>query len=249
MQWIIRLYSLVLLAYTGWRTFDFMGSQLPKDDLSFWLSIIFLFATEVGLLLWQELSLSHATTEEQEDIAKWMTWIDFAGSLGAGIADMILRQTLIQYEVPVWLGQFLIYGLPLVVGMNVAAVLLYQWNDADAQIEREKRQTKFLIYKAALQDLRAARKEIASDKKSMIYNELREDIVGQIDRRHSRKNTISPAAVKATGDNAEARQDTEPNPIITDTKTETNEDFLDRIESVIRGRGANGTNPTKRRQG
>src|SRR5512146_1845823 len=101
MKWIIRIYSVVLLGYTGWRTFDFISSQLPKNDISFWLSIAFLFCTEAGLLIWHELHLKHTTTEEQENIARWMTWIDFIGSLTAGIADMILRQTLVQgYQVP-----------------------------------------------------------------------------------------------------------------------------------------------------
>ena len=57
--------------------------QLPKNDISFWLSIAFLFATEAGLLLWHELSLRHVTTHKQENIATWLTWIDFVGSLSA----------------------------------------------------------------------------------------------------------------------------------------------------------------------
>ena len=228
MKWLIRVYSLILLGYTGWRTFDFMGSQLPKNDISFWLSIIFLFATEAGLLLWHEITLKHTTTEEQENISRWMTWIDFVGSTAAGIADMIIRQTLTDYQVPPALAQFLIYGLPVIMAVNVAAVLLYQLNDAETQIEREKKQARFEIYKAALADVRRDRKAIAAEKKSVIYQELRREITGYVDNRHGIKketaslngkmaiyNASTQAADQATRVNTEAPLDEAPNLIIT----------------------------------
>lgn len=182
MKWIVRGYSFILLAYTGWRTFDFMGSQLPKDDLSFWLSIIFLFATEVGLLIWHELALSYVTTETQESIAKWMTGVDFLGSTASGIADMIIRQTLTNYEIPPWLAQFLIYGLPIIVALNVGAVLLYIWFDGDAWIVREQRQTVFAIKKQAIKDIKRERKTITESKKGLVYQTIRSAIVSEIDR-------------------------------------------------------------------
>ena len=127
MKWVIRVYSLILLGYTGWRTYDFMSSQLPKNDLTFWLSIAFLFATEAGLVLWHEANLNHTTTQEQEYISTAMTGIDFVGSLTAGIADMILRQTILEgYQIPPVLAQFLIFGLPLIMAANVGAVILFE---------------------------------------------------------------------------------------------------------------------------
>lgn len=185
MKWVIRGYSFILLGYTGWRTFDFMSSQLPKDDLSFWLSIVFLFATEIGLLIWHEQALSHVTTETQEGIAKWMTGLDFIGSTAAGVADMILRQTLVEnYVIPAWLVQFLIYGLPLIVAANVGAVLLYLWFDGRSWLEREKRQTMFEITRTAINELKKDRKEIAHAKKGVVYSTLRADVVAQIDKEY-----------------------------------------------------------------
>jgi len=185
MKWMVRLYSLILLAYTGWRTYDFMASQLPKTDLSFWLSLIFLFATEVGLLLWHETSLNHATTETQEQLANWMTWIDFFASTAAGIADMIIRQTMVvDYKIPPILVDFLIYGLPITMALNVAAVLVYISNDGEAQIKREKRQVQYEIYRQALADLRNAKVEIARDKKAQVYSDLRAEITGNIDKKY-----------------------------------------------------------------
>ena len=69
MKTVIRVYSGILLLYCGWRTVDFLLSQLPKNDISLWLSIAFLFATEAGLLLWHEISLNHTSTREQHYIS------------------------------------------------------------------------------------------------------------------------------------------------------------------------------------
>jgi hypothetical protein len=172
-----------------------MSSQLPKNDLSFWLSIIFLFATEVGLLIWHELALGHVTTETQEGIAKWMTGLDFIGSTAAGIADMILRQTLVEsYAIPAWLVQFLVYGLPLIVAANVGAVLLYLWFDSHSWLEREKRQTVFEITRAAITELKKDRKAIASAKRGLVYDTLKADVIGQIDKEYGAMKQEPPPA-------------------------------------------------------
>jgi hypothetical protein len=192
MKWALRIYSFILLAYTGWRTYDFISSTLPKNDISFWLSIAFLFSSEAGLLLWHEMNLAHVSTETQEQIAKWMTWVDFVASLAAGVADMILRQTFIEgFSMPPILGQFLIYGLPAIMALNVAAVLQYQANDADTQMEREKRKVNFKIRKEALKDLKDASEEIAKDKKTLIYRHLRDQVTGQVDRAYMSGSKLS----------------------------------------------------------
>jgi len=101
MKWIIRGYSIALLMYTGWRTYDFMASQMPTGATGGFIAILFLFATELGLLLWHEVSMNHTTTEIQSHISVGLTWIDFIAATGAGIADMILRSTFADgYNVP-----------------------------------------------------------------------------------------------------------------------------------------------------
>ena len=49
MRWIVRAYTLVLLAYTGWRTYDFMMQQLPDDSFNFWLAILLILVFAVKL--------------------------------------------------------------------------------------------------------------------------------------------------------------------------------------------------------
>ncbi len=184
MKWIIRLYAVVLLAYTGWRTYDFMINQLPAGDLSTWLAIFFLFSTEAGLALWHEISLHHITTSEQRHISVALTWLDFAGSLAAGVADMILRQSFYQgYVIPPALALFLLYGLPALVALNIAGVLYYFSNDGEIQIDQRKKELKFEITRQALQELDENKDAIAAAMKEDIFKKLRDDVTGKVARR------------------------------------------------------------------
>lgn len=244
MKHIIRAYSFVLLIYTGWRTFDFVSSQLPKTDLSLWLSLAFLFAAEVGLLLWHEISISHVTTREQSYIATTMTWVDFVGSLAAGIADMILRQTLLDsYAVPAFLAQFLIYGLPLIMAANVAAVLLYLSHDAEVQLDRAKKQLRFEIYRQSIRELADNQGQIAEGMKKDIYRQLRDDVTGKVAKQFmqpsippsippqilsipiasngsakAQYNAISPIADQAISETEQATQAEQPETIVNPTR-------------------------------
>ena len=187
MRYIIRIYALVLLAYTGWRTFDFMVNQLPAGDYSSWLAICFLFATEIGLLVWHEASMNHSTTHEQQGIATGLTWIDLAGSLAAGVADMILRQTLkADYVVPPVLITFLIFGLPVIMSLNVAGALLYLSNDGEIQIDRAKKQLRFEITRQAIRELRDNQGSIAEGMKKDIYRTMRDDVTGRLAKEYLR---------------------------------------------------------------
>jgi uncharacterized membrane protein len=180
-KWIIRLYALVLLGYTGWRTYDFMINQLPAGDTSTLLALLFLFATEAGLALWHEISLRHSTTSEQQMTATALTWVDFAGSLTAGVADMILRQNFASgYTIPPLLVLLLLYGLPLIVALNVAGVLIYLSHDAEAQLDRAKSQLRFEITRQALRELHDNRGAIAEGMKKDIYRQLRDDVTGKV---------------------------------------------------------------------
>jgi hypothetical protein len=182
MKWIIRIYSLVLLAYTGWRTYDFISSTLPKNDISFWLSIAFLFATEAGLVLWHEAHLKHTTTDTQDKLTFALTWIDFVGSLAAGIADMILRQTFIEgYQIPPMLAQFLLYGLPCIMAINVAGVILFEQNDAETQEDKAEKAARFKIHQEAMKQIRADRQTMATEKSHVIYDRIRGRVTGHVD--------------------------------------------------------------------
>jgi hypothetical protein len=187
MKWLIRAYAAILLAYTGWRTYDFMIQQLPAGDLSTWLAIFFLFATEIGLVLWHELSLHYITTQDQHYISVSLTWVDFVGSLSAGVADMILRQSFYGgYQIPAALALFLLYGLPAIVAVNVAGVLFYLSNDAEVQLDRAKKELHFEITRQALRELRDNQGAIAETMKLDIFRKIRDEVTGKVASKYAK---------------------------------------------------------------
>ena len=181
MKWALRAYGVGLLIYTGYRTWSFMIEQLPAGTSGQMIALIFLLSAEIGLLLWHELSLRHTTTEVQHGVAVVMTWICFFASTGAGIGDMILKQTLnAGYEVPPLLVSVLIYGLPLIMALNVAASLIYFQNDAQNQIERAGREMEFAAQKEAMKEAKSRKKALAQDLKGVIVDDLEKKVVASI---------------------------------------------------------------------
>lgn len=207
MKWIIRIYALALLGYTGWRTYDFLYSQLPSGEFSVYLAIFFLFATEAGLALWHEIGLNHSTTHEQQRVSTALVGLDFLGSLGAGIADMILRQTLLQgYNIPPTLAYILLYGLPILVAVNVLGVIYFERHDAETQLDRAKKQLKFEITRQALREMHENQNIVAESMKKDIFKSLRDEVTGKVIRQYFREGRIPsqpiiqdepPALVKA----------------------------------------------------
>ena len=125
--------------------------------------------------------MSHCTTGEQLGIATALTWVDFVGSLAAGIADMILRQTFMEgYQVPPVLAQFLIYGLPAIVALNVAGGLLFLANDSELQIENAKKKLTFEITRQAIKELAANKGQIADGMKGDIFKRMAGDVVSKL---------------------------------------------------------------------
>lgn len=173
MRWVIRAYVLVMMIYTGWRTWDFMFGQLPPDNwLSYLLAFLYLFASEIGLLLWHEASINHVTTETQYYLAVSFTWIDFVGGTGAGIADMIKYQTMTEFVMPTWAAMILSIGMPLIVAGNIAAALLFLANDAAALDKRARTFNDFAARRAAHDDIANNRGRFAKENKKHYMREI-----------------------------------------------------------------------------
>lgn len=211
---ILYIYSVVLLGYTGWRTYDFMYMQLPTDGaVRYVLPLLFLFATEIGLLLWHYV-LNHAiTTRYQHRIVMALVIVDFFGSLTAGVADMILRQTfIVGYIVPPLLVEVLIYGMPSIVAMNVAGFLAYEYFDSERSQKRAEREVIFEIHEQAMEEIANSRGSVAKELKSDIKDHILESVIGKIRAEKTAKKSMAiamhePAAKTVHGIEVTTNQD------------------------------------------
>ncbi len=184
-------YEFVLLAYTGWRTWDFLSTNLPVA-IATEIALLGIFALDAGLIAWHTLYRKFANSESQETTAKWLVVVDFAGSLGAGVADMIIRQTMITYSIPPLLAKALIFGIPLIVAINVAAVLYYQANDPDEREERARRRVEAKIRSLAIQDVEDSAEAIAVELKKDISEVLKKKARENITGRYLGRKSVEP---------------------------------------------------------
>ena len=176
---VVWAYLGVMALYTGYRTWHFLGEQMSgigNDEIRVFLPLLFLFAAEVGIGIWHTLNMNHTTTNEQDIISGTMVWVDFVASLGAGVGDMIIAQSMIIYTVPRWLAVALIYGMPAVMALNIAAGLLFLSNDGQAKIEKGKKSLRFEIHRQALKELQDNQGQIAGSMKKDIYAQLRREV-------------------------------------------------------------------------
>ena len=92
----LTAFAVVMLVYQGWRVLDYMGGSLQgvSDTVRFIVSLAFLAFSELGLIIWLHVGKPAATTEIQETTATGLIWIDFAGSMVIGLADLAKHNTL-----------------------------------------------------------------------------------------------------------------------------------------------------------
>jgi hypothetical protein len=178
MKWAIRIYGFCLAVYMGFRTFDFMSAQIPADmgiDIKFWLPLLFILSTEIGLLLWNE-ATSRCTSSAQFNLANVMLWLDFAGSVLAGIADMIIRQTMLaDYTIPRPMAMTLMVGMPVLTALNIGGAILFGQLDFEQRIALQHAQISWMAYQEAFKDARKRRKTLAATKKTAIMDQLQEE--------------------------------------------------------------------------
>ena len=180
MKWVLRVYSVSLLVYTGYRTWRFLQTTLPASESGMFVSLVFLLAAEIGLIVWHELSL-RSTTGQQNSIANVMTWVDFAASTAAGIADMLISQSLLSgYEIPEMLGLVIVYGLPLVMAANVGAAILFFNGDSDEQLQKSRRMLKHSIHREAINEVNKQKTAVSKGLAPELTEQIQAEVIAEV---------------------------------------------------------------------
>jgi hypothetical protein len=192
---VMTLFALLMLAYQGWRVFDYMGGSLQgvSDTVRFIVSVAFLAFSELGILIWLHIGQPQATTERQEATASLLIWVDFFGSMLVGLADLAKHNTL--YQVNLAAIDPLLFMAPwLMVVLNIGGYLVYTQNDSDTMLEREERRMKHEEHKleiaarhAAIRDLHANKDALAEKLAPHYVKDLTDRVTGRTYARFERK--------------------------------------------------------------
>ena len=137
---MITAFAIALLIYAGFRSFDYMSGSLLGigQTTAYLVAIVFLFASEIGLLIWLHVARPHATTDIQETVSTAMIFINFIGSMILGLADLLKHNTLYTVDVS-FLDPVLLFAPWVLIVANVGGYLIYHMADSDEQLSRAER--------------------------------------------------------------------------------------------------------------
>lgn len=225
-KWVLTTIILVMLGYQAWRVFDYMNSNLVgvSDDAKFWVSLAFLTFTEIGMLTWLHVAQPGATTTRQEQVATVMIWVDYAGSMLLGLADLAVHNTIYQVDLS-RIDPILFFAPWVIVVLNVGGWIVFQSNDSDEKLAREQRRLLHaeheLEVKArsdAIRELHANMEGISRKLAPFYFKDISDRVTGRTAARFGREAEKLPA-IEAPNANAEQLS------------------VLSRLKSVVSGNG------------
>lgn len=119
----------------------------------------------------------------------------------------------------------LMYGLPLIFGLNVAAAILYEQWDAETLEEKAEKALRFEAHRQAIKDLKKERSGFAELEKKNIYKRIKGQATRSLEQRYGERvihfNAETPTAGQAIGVQQDARSE-QPNNIITNNGASAN---------------------------
>ncbi len=196
---VLYVYGAILLGYTVYRSYDFLSYNLPQA-IAGEVALLGVFALDVGLIIWDTVYSYAAKSKRQEGVALAFIIVDFIGSFGAGVADMVIRQQMIDYAVPPVLAKLLIYGIPAIVAGNVGALIYYLVNDPGLREARVKRRIEAMVTEMALDEAEADAEALAQEIKKPIADEIKRRAKENVTGRYFAKRNVKeekPAAPEA----------------------------------------------------
>lgn len=188
-------YAIVLLLYAGWRSFDYMAGSLKDvgQTTAFLIAVIFLFASEIGLLFWLHFAQPNSSTDIQETTSNVMIGINFAGSMVLGLADLLKHNTLYTINLE-WLDPVLLLAPWILVAANVLGHIIYHLTDSDEQLKRAERRLaheeaslEIDARRHAVNELNKNRQALAEKLAPHFYGDLVDRVEGRTLKRFQRQ--------------------------------------------------------------
>jgi len=192
---ILTGFALLMLVYSAWRSYDYIGGNLEglDDTTRFIVSVAFLAFSEIGLILWLHVGRPNATTDTQETVASAVIWVNFAGILVMNLGDLLRRNTLYSVDMA-YLDPILLLAPWLLVAVNLGAYLVYTMSDSDEQLAREERRLRheetsveMEARRSAVRELRANREAIGAELAPHYYADIKNRVTGRTVNRFNRK--------------------------------------------------------------
>lgn len=131
----------LLLGYTAYRSYDILASTLPSDALVF--AVMGLAGLDGGLVAWSLFYMHGARGGAQKGIALTMIGVSLLGILVTVVGDSLMRSKIA--NLPEYVTLAVLWGVPIVIWLNVAAVVATHILDPDRKLEDARRSVEHTI--------------------------------------------------------------------------------------------------------
>lgn len=138
---VITGFAVMLLLYSAWRSWDYMVNNLEGVGVttSWLVAFAFLFASEIGLLIWLHFARSKATTGIQETVSTVMIAVNFVGAMTLNLADLLVHNKLYNVDMSV-IDPVLLLAPWILIAANVGGYIIYHMADSEEQLSKAERQ-------------------------------------------------------------------------------------------------------------
>src|SRR5512139_2369047 len=132
---IVILLDLVLLIYTGYRSWHFLSGSVASDFQI--LAIIGLWGLDIGMVAWSLVWIFGSATRFQNWASMGLFVVDMIGVFMTSIVDTLAYGN--GEALPPVMKSLAWYGIPIIIGLNVLAGFIYHMTSPSTRKRRAER--------------------------------------------------------------------------------------------------------------
>ena len=135
---MVLILDIVLLVYTGWRSYDFLTTSVPSGmEL---IAMVGLWGLDIGAVIWSVVWIFGSSTKYQDAVAMGFFIFDLLGVILTSTADALMYGGASHNEVlSKTIGSIAVVAVPLVVVLNVVAGFIYHMTSPQTTERRARR--------------------------------------------------------------------------------------------------------------
>lgn len=154
---LILIVGAVLMVYTAYRSIHVVQATLPPDAQP--LGFAALFGLDFALVAWTVFKAKSARGDAQQAIAMFMIVLQWVGVTALTLGDTLL--TADPANSPEYIKLMALWAAPIVISINVGAVVVVHLTDPAREIERARSAVQDEINRQVAEQLKSNAAQIA----------------------------------------------------------------------------------------
>ena len=153
---IVLILDMVLLIYTGWRSYDFLTTSVPEGyEL---LALVGLWGLDIGAVAWSLVWIFGSATKYQDWTSMFFFVFDLIGVILTSLTDSLMYGRA-DSALSTMLTGIAIVVVPLIVVANAVAGFIYHMTSPQTKMRRAKRRAENEYYEK-MQEIRKLEREM-----------------------------------------------------------------------------------------